>query len=55
LIDIKNGDLLKLEEWSERGKIVRLDKLYRGSEDGFEKEIFHEKIDNKGSPCFHII
>ena len=46
LIDLEK-ELPKLEEWFD-GKKLKLEKIYRGSEDGFLAENFHNLCDGKG-------
>ena len=52
---IKNGDQSNLIcEWISKNKAFRFQLLYRGTEDGDTKEIFHKKCDNQG-PNISII
>ncbi len=44
LIDMKN-DLALIESWFP-GKKIRLERLYRGSEDGFNGTAYHAKCNN---------
>jgi hypothetical protein len=52
LIDLEK-ELPKLEEWFD-GKKLHLEKIYRGSEDGFLAENFHKLCDSK-SPTLTVV
>ena len=45
---IDANQILKIVEWLGTDKLD-LELLYRGSENGFEAPLFHQKCDNKGS------